>query len=90
MDTSEILTRLSKWANLSEVYEVKTFTGYRQDKQGRLCDVTIRVCDAGSGARYRFSVTATDEHGRVATGNPESSLELAIASVHWAELDRDE
>ena len=52
--------------------------------------VTITVWDAGPGAGiYRYSVEARADGGRVATGNPERTIEAALSLVHWQDLDGD-
>ena len=72
------------------IYEViRTFKGYREDASGQVREVTVEVWQAGPGAPYRYVVDATDEGGRVATGNGGDSIDTAIATTHWEKLDRD-
>lgn len=87
---------LAQWG-ISELYQVSTFKGYREAKNGALHSVTIEIWDAGpnpempSAARpsnHRFLVKVKDEEtGTTATGNPAPTIEQALETTHWAELD---
>lgn len=90
MSETDILQRLKQISRISEVYHVTEYQGYREDHQGRHQEVTIRILDAGPEtevARYHVYAQSTD--GRGATGNPAHSIDLALALVHWGDLDRD-
>jgi hypothetical protein len=66
---------------------VTEFEGDRKRPDGQTTHVRIQILDAGLGEQFRWRVEARDEAGRFATGNPDASLELAIATTHWQELD---
>lgn len=87
--SQDALQRIKKACNSDELYLVTTFKGDRLRPDGARVEITIEVRDAGpnSGA-LRFHVYATDEDGRVATGNPSASLIDAISTTHWANLDQ--
>ncbi len=94
MDEREMLATfesLKRFAKVHEVYQVTYFKGYRTTKQGdRELEVTFEIHDRGPNAgNLRYTVIATDEEGRMATGNPDVSIEMALRHVHWYDLDRD-
>ena len=88
MKTEEMLDLVKEASKVSQLHHVTTFKGSRTDKGGVVRDLTIEVEDAGPDeGQQRFTVTATDSGGRVATGNPGPSLEKALGAVRWADLD---
>ena len=70
----------------NELYEVvRTYRGYRDRPDGEMPFTTMEVLhDRHSG---RWVIKAEDEDGRRATGNPEPSLDVALATTHWSALD---
>jgi len=67
---------------------VKTYRAYRGNEKGETKHVTVEVLfDADAEFGQRWSVVATDEDGRIASGNPGSTAETALALVQWHELD---
>lgn len=93
MTDDELLARLKTKIGATELYRVTTFKGYRKHPaDGAVKEVTVEVWDAGSGGgpgggQYRWTVQATDEDDRMATGNGAPTLEVAIDTTHWHELD---
>ncbi len=88
MNTDEVITRLKKHADFSEVWQKTTFEGCREDKKGNPQKVEVDVFDAGPNRpEHRFYCIARSEDGKMATGNPESSIDMAILGVHWINLD---
>ena len=72
-----------------EAYEVRTFQVVRRFRDGNQRPVTVSVYDAGSKSivgRYRVEVR-TEDGEKEASGNPDNSLEVALAIVHWGRLD---
>jgi hypothetical protein len=91
MDPIEMLKQVKAAAGLDEAYHVSRFKGYRPTKQGGAFEVTVEVWDSGPHRKdSQYVVRAVDEHGRMATGIPRSTLAEALASVQWIELDRDD
>lgn len=89
-ESDAILTRLAKDSK-ADLRRVTTFRGERRHRSGRMREITIEIHDAGVEAGgLRWSVIATDGDGRMATGNPEADLRVAISCVHWQHLDADE
>jgi hypothetical protein len=87
MNNEDVLKRLQQASGCFELAHVTTYKGYRSDGTGQTSRVTIEVHDHGTAAGdLRYLVVATDERGRVAAGNPDASLDLAIGMVHWDEL----
>jgi hypothetical protein len=88
MPESDVLKHLLGYGRFSEAYHVTTFECYRETKDGRNQRVEVRVLDAGpEAAKLRYSVYATSEDGKAATGNSAETVELAMALVHWGNLD---
>lgn len=88
--TPEQVERLRRDIGASDLRDVDrrvvaTFEGTRQrtDRQDKHIVVEVGREDG------KWFVTATDEDGRVATGNPDSSLDvtLDLAALHWRKLD---
>ena len=72
-----------------DAYHVTTFRCTRIKKSGGTQGVTIEILDGGpqinQGFRYTCIVRSHD--GKEASGNPESSVDAALAGVHWEKLD---
>jgi hypothetical protein len=89
----EIVNKLTqlRGPGFLEVFEEHTFRCYRRDKDGNLQKVTLTVLDAGPNgdSDLRYQVLATTAEGYVASGNPDATLDAALAIVHWENLDRD-
>jgi hypothetical protein len=84
----EALNFLRKVANVKEAYHLLTFKCYREAKDGHMQEVLVEVLDGGPehfSARYRVIVSA---EGKSASGNSFNSVEAAIATVHWGDLDK--
>lgn len=68
-----------------ECYEVvRTFEVWRRNKNGDIRQVRIEL---QLGADGKYSVSAEDEEGRTATGNPWPDPHVALTLVHWHDLD---
>lgn len=91
-----IFERLRTASGCSELYRVHTYRGFRSASDGRPYELRIDVHDGGAVSHpRRWYLMATEvvpageeREPRIATGNPEPTLEMAIAGTHWAELDR--
>ena len=87
----ELLALLVRLSGISDLGEVRTFKGFRKHPSGATFEVTIEILDRGpASGPIRWSVTAVDEEGRLATGNPDPDLGVALIGTHWFDLDRDE
>lgn len=88
MNIEEIMAQLKKNGGFFELYSKTTFTGYRLDSNGNQQKVEVDILDAGSDKpTLRYSCEARSEDGKMATGNPERSIGMAIIGVHWNKLD---
>ena len=95
MNGSEVLKNLKKWSGpglaFFEVYEKSVFQCYRNRKDGNVQKVTVEILDAGSDGKnpdLRYQCMATADDGSTATGNPASTIEAVLGTVHWGDLDR--
>jgi hypothetical protein len=91
MDTATIISELKKHAGFFEVHHQTTFECVRTAENGETQEVTVEILDAGPNvrpAKLRYHCRATTTDGKMATGNPEESIEDAILHVHWWDLDR--
>jgi hypothetical protein len=79
-------------ARFSEVCEKHTFECYRLRSDGCMQEVTVIILDAGPGAapHARFYCHAKSEEGRVVSSSLEPTLDAALASIRWTELDPPE
>lgn len=76
---------LQTFGNITELYEVKTYTGYRNGKR-----VTVQILDQGMecpNPDSRFACQVIEEDGKRASGNNARTTDEAIAIVHWRDLD---
>lgn len=88
MSSVEILDQLKAVTGAFEAYHRTEYVVYRDTASGGVQEIHIEVLDAGpSKPHIRYQVTATSDEGKKATGNPSESLEVALAIVHWHDLD---
>ncbi|MCK4752665.1 MAG: hypothetical protein KAS75_04400 [Planctomycetes bacterium] len=88
MNTEKIVAQLKEYANIFEVYQKTTFTGYREDKNGNTQEVEVDILDAGPNRlEHRYRCIAKSGDDKIATGNPESTIDMALLHVHWNNLD---
>jgi len=88
MNIGEIVTRLKQNANVVELYQKTTFTGFSEDKNGIVQEVELDILNAGPNRpEHRYRCIARSEDGKMATGNPESTIDMALLHVHWNNLD---
>lgn len=87
MNPMDMITEIKKVTGIFEVHHKTVFECYRKTKSGGTQEVTVEISDMGEdeGTR-RYSCVATSE-GKVAKGNAERSVELALSVVHWQDLD---
>jgi hypothetical protein len=90
MDALEVINRLKELSGprFFEIYEKTTFQCYREKKTGGVQRVTIDILDSGSDGENRYHCVATGEDGSTASGNPASTIEIVLMTVHWGDLDR--
>jgi hypothetical protein len=85
----EILDTLKSVLGAFEAHLRTEYIVYRHKRGGGVQEVRVEVLDAGpSMGPVRFHVSAKSDDGRTATGNPAESLEIALATVHWGDLDK--
>ena len=89
MYTEEIISCLKQEADFTEVYHKTSFHCIRTDKKGKEQEVEVHILDAGPDVNpsFRYSCVARSEDGKIATGNPNSSIALILMHVHWEHLD---
>ncbi|PYS31560.1 MAG: hypothetical protein DMF75_14360 [Acidobacteria bacterium] len=76
---------LQSLGDVTELYEVTTFTGHRNGKT-----VTIRILDLGADCpnpSERFACEVIQDDGREVGGNNARTVDEAIGIVHWGDLD---
>jgi len=84
-DLKAVIDRISQVSGIFELAQETKFTGYL-DGVGEI-EVTVR--DRATNDRTRYSVSARTldiEPERIAAGNPEADLDMAIIGVHWNKL----
>jgi hypothetical protein len=91
----DIIRRLQeiKFTGVFEVHQkVASFKCYRKTSDGSDQEVVVEVFDSGPEDRpsIRYHVVATSEEGRSATCNGCESIDVALMTVHWNELDPPE
>jgi hypothetical protein len=88
-DPLDMLPMVARAAKLSDGCHLTTFRGYRKDRSGRVCEVTIEVMDRGQGHPRRYAILAADDLGRMASGDGDGDLLKALATVRWYHLDKE-
>ena len=90
MDKERIASQLKEYANFFEVYQKTTFKCFRTDKSGNTQTVEVSILDAGPDEKpqLRYRCVAKSEDGKMATGNPDSSIDMVLLHVHWNNLDK--
>ena len=77
---------LKETIGVFEMYQACTFKMYRKTKGGGVQELTVEVWDAGPQELSRYHVIATAKDGRAASGNAGSTIQEAIAFVHWGDI----
>jgi hypothetical protein len=94
IDTVDTISKLKEAADLFEVtyrnsFICSTFNCIRKTKNGEYQEVEVEIQDAGPEAgAIRYSCTATSEDGKIATGNPDRSVDGVFSTLHWQNLDK--
>lgn len=90
MSPVETIAELKKVAGFSEVYHTTSFRCFRHAKDGGVQEVTVEIYDAGPDVDedLRYSCAAHSDDGKVASGNPGATIGVALATVHWWDLDK--
>lgn len=72
-----------------EVYHKDSFECIRNLGTGEMQTVEVTILDAGPDGdpQLRYRCVATTQDGKMATGNPADSIDMAVMIVHWQELD---
>ena len=90
MTEIEIIEKLKKVKGAFDICQIiSTFRFYRTDKDGNPQEVTLDILDAGPERQARYTCLAKTNDGKTALGNLETSIEYALTTVHWEELDWD-
>lgn len=89
MSQTDIINQLKKATGSFEAYHKTFFECYRNTKDGNVEEVFFEILDAGSDVdpQLRYQCVARTSDGKMATGNPASSLDEVISQVHWYKLD---
>lgn len=89
MNIEKVIGELKKHANIFEVHQKTTFECFRTDKNGNTQKVEVDIFDAGpDNLSTRYHCKARSEDGKTATGNPASSIDIVLTSLHWYDLDK--
>ena len=89
MSEAEIINHLKRVSGFFEVYHKTSFECYRKAKDGSEQEVLVEILDAGPDVdpQRRYQCVATTKDGKIATGNPAASIDVALSIVHWHDLD---
>ena len=68
-----------------QLYDKTSFWGYRKNDKGIEQELTVDILYSVEDDLYYCFVKTKD--GKEASGNPNSELDLAVAGVHWNDLD---
>ena len=88
IDTAEVLSQLDGLADIFEAYHRTSFLAYRNTKDSGVQTLEIEILDKGpSAGDLRYSCKVTTDDGKQAAGNPAARKDVALAIVHWQNLD---
>ncbi len=87
---TETFEKVKKYTGAIEAYQISEFEIYRRTKDGKDQMVTVRIMDAGPDSPVRYLISAHSDDGKSASGNGDNSLDAALATVHWGDLDRSD
>lgn len=88
IDIARVRDLLIRNGDMSEVAHVIMFQGRRKNSKGEPQTVTVKLFDLGSTKpSSRYYCEATSEEGKSATCNEAPTIEEAISTVHWNQLD---
>jgi hypothetical protein len=82
----QVIQQVKKHSKLHEVLKVMTFTGLTENGTR----VRVKIFDmgpSGGSNRYRVKASTVGELRQVATGDTAASIDLALAQVHWDDLN---
>jgi hypothetical protein len=88
MEPDEIIEQLERNTFFDALHVAHTFECYRNRKDGSTQKVNVRILDYGPGSHARYTVVAVADDGAAATGNPGETIQVALAMVHWGDLDK--
>ena len=88
MNIEEIVSKLKKCAEFSEVYQKTTFECCLTDKSGNQQTVEVSVLDAGPKGipQNRYQCVVKSEDGKTDIGNTSPSIDMALRNIHWDQL----
>jgi hypothetical protein len=91
MNENQVIKQINEMEGFFETAHKTSFTAFRRAKDGTEKEVCIDILDAGSDtdSQSRYSCEARTENGRMATGNPASSISDVLLTVHWHQLDQE-
>lgn len=86
-DLESTIKEIEKFGKMFEVAKISYYKGYREDNQEA---VNLEIQDYGvEGGANRYFIVATNEDGtKRAIGNGGKTIEMALALLHWNDLDR--
>jgi len=91
MNTDDVLRliREREFGRINSAWHKTTFACWRDTKGGGAEEVTIDVLDRGTEEpKRRFMCIAKLADGRACQSNPEASIDVALSTMHWGELDQ--
>jgi hypothetical protein len=89
-DVVDTLLKLQHGPSFFEAYEVRAFICHRRKHDGETQRVTVEILDAGptSTPDRRYRCRAVSEDGRRAAGSHADTIDRALATVRWSDLDQ--
>ncbi len=88
MDDEQVIRDLKEDSGIFEVYRKHVFECVRDPGDGEIQTIDVTIFDAGEDVdpQLRYRCTAMTQDGKMATGNPADSVDMAIRIVHWQDL----
>ena len=89
MEEINAIPEIQKFGGFFEVYHKNSYLCYRRTKKETVQKVIVEILDRGLNVKpdLRYFCEAKSEDGKKVSGNPASSIDSALARVHWEKLD---
>lgn len=91
MEPAEVIEALRGRSGFFEIYHLHSaYKCYRTTTAGEVQQVSIEIYDAGPQVQsnIRYHAKATSEDGKIASGNPDESIQAVLMTLHWFDLDK--
>jgi hypothetical protein len=90
MNKDQVISYINSISGFRDTTHKTSFTANRKARDGSDQEVHIDIFDSGTEVdpQSRYACEARTKDGRMATGNPASSVSDVLLTMHWHNLDQ--